>query len=574
MKRLTVLLAALLSAYFLAAAPVSEQRARRVASDFFAGADDWVRLADAPAGCYIFNRRSGGFIIVSADDCALPVLGYSHSGRFTLQGAPDNLRAWADATAKVIRLEAAKGRMPDSRLLSVWEAPSVLSRAGAGSRLINTATWKQGSPFNAYAPTVDGEKSIAGCVPLSMAIIMRHYRWPEKGNGVLPDYSYVSDRGTSVRQSGHALGHTYDWDDMPVNHVPADNRSAAQLVYDCGIAVQASYNPNGTSAYANDAPVKMALHFGYSMSATFEQRSYFSTSAWMAKLRGEIDADHPVLYSAFSEAKYGHVFVVDGYDASSCLHVNWGWGGSCNGYFSLDCFFPYADSPEKEKEYGYYYKHSAAFGLVPDKTGASRPRPVLYMHNSGGMKGLRLVSGTISKGASVKLEFGQCTNRGNYDYSDGAFCVGLVDRNGRLKGFVGDAEGVSLLEPGYGLKIRNYTASLSEEPALGDVLKVFYRSGIDWLPMPYALDDGTVGYLNAGPDIRFIAKEDAYYSGERLKPSVMLGNRSYQRLEWYLDGVLCGDTTPPLTAGRHTLKAVVTYADGSRETILQEIEVL
>ena len=55
MKRAISLLILLAAAFTLDAAPVSEQRARKVASDFFAGADDWERLADAPEGCYVFN---------------------------------------------------------------------------------------------------------------------------------------------------------------------------------------------------------------------------------------------------------------------------------------------------------------------------------------------------------------------------------------------------------------------------------------------------------------------------------------------------------------------------------------
>ena len=407
MKRLILFLSALAAAFSLAAAPVSEQRARKVAADFFAGADDWVRLPDAPAGCYVFNRRSGGFVIVSADDCTLPVLAYSHSGRFTLKDAPDNLRAWAESTSRVIRESAAKGRISDSRLQAVWDRPAVLSRAGEGTaRLINTATWDQHAPFNEYTPVVDGEKSLTGCVALAMAIIMRHYRWPEKGSDVLPGYEFVSEKGTRIYQNGHALGHSYNWADMPLNHVPADNRSVARLVYDCAIAIESAFNASGTSAYANDAPAKMAQYFGYSMSALVEQRSYYTTSSWMARIKAEIDAGRPVLYSAFSEATYGHAFVVDGYDEMSCLHVNWGWKGSCNGYFSIDCFFPYAGDASREAEYGYYFRHAAAFDLIPDKSGSSRPKDMLCMRRSGDMQGLRLVSGTIAKDSPFRLEFG------------------------------------------------------------------------------------------------------------------------------------------------------------------------
>jgi len=572
MKRLLLLLSAFAAAIVLHAAPVSEQRVREVVLAFMPGNADWEHLSEAPEGLHIFNRKGGGFIIISADDCALPVLAYSYGGRFTLRDAPDNLRAWADATSRVIRQVVSAGKNPDSRLLAVWDAPSVLSRAGAGTHLINTATWGQGSPFNYYAPTVDGEKSIAGCVAVSMAIIMRHYGWPKAGSGILPAYTYMTAKGNTRTQSGHALGDNYKWSDMPLNHVPEDNRSVAKLVYDCGVAVQSSFNAGGTSAFPSDAPGMMAAYFSYSLAGLMEQRAYYSTAAWFDRLKAEIDADHPVLYSAYS-SNNGHAFVVDGYDDSSRLHVNWGWKGECNGYFSVDCFFPYSGDPSKEAEYGYYYQHAAAFDLVPDKNGSSRPRTLLCLRRSGDYEGMRLSSGSIGKGTPFTLDFGLCTNRGLTDYQDGALRIGLVDRTGALREFVGDPLGIMTLEPNYGTIVQDYTCRITLEPALGDVLRVFYRVGQDWLPMSYSLDDGTVGFLSAGPDVYFISEEGQYIEGQRWQPEVVYGQRPYLKLQWYLDGVPFEQETPALSSGRHTVKAVLTYADGSKETIVRELEV-
>ena len=572
MKRLIILCLALFEALVLCAAPVSEQRARKVASDFFAGGE-WQRLADAPDGCFVFNRKGGGFIIVSADDCALPVLAYSRTGSFSLSGAPDNLLAWVGATTKVIRQRADASRNTDSRLKAVWESPAALSRAGDGEHFLNTATWNQEAPFNFYTPYVDGEKSVTGCVALSMAIIMRHYSWPKKGSGTLPSYKYKTVKGNDRTQAGHSLGHEYNWADMPINHVPGDNVSAARLVYDCGIAVKSEYNEKATSAVSSDAPAVMAKYFGYARNALMEQRSYYSTSAWMARLLAEIDAGRPVLYAAFSEGEFGHAFVVDGYDDSSRLHVNWGWGGSCNGYFVIDCFFPYGDDKSKEWEYGYYYRHAAAFDLVPDKSGSTSPKTLMCMKRTDNLEGMRLSSGTVVKGSPFMLDFGLCTNRGLYDYSGGALRVGLVNKGGELKEFVGNAEEIPLLEPNYGVRITDYRALISSTPALGDALRVFYLVDGQWLLMPYSLDDGTVGSLPAGPDTYFIKKEGRYYEGQTLTPSLIIGTRSYSSLDWYLDGKRFTGSTSPLTRGMHSLKAVISYDDGTRETIVQEIEV-
>lgn len=572
MKRCLMLFSALAAALVLDAAPVSEQRAREVAHAFMPGGGEWNRLADAPAGLHIFNRKDGGFIIVSADDCALPVLAYSHSGCFTLKDAPENLRAWVDATSRVIRKAEALGWQPDSRALARWDSPSLLSRAGDGSRLINTATWAQVSPFNYYAPTVDGEKSVTGCVAVAMAIIMRHYCWPEAGSGLLPSYSYQTDKGNTRTQSGHSLGAAYDWNDMPLNHVPEDNRSVAQLIYDCGIAVQSSFNKDATGAYPDDAPKAMAEYFSYSQAALLEQRSYYSTAAWLARVKAEIDADRPVLYSA-AAAIGAHAFVVDGYDDASCLHVNWGWKGKCNGYYSIDCFFPQVYEETSEAEFGLYYKHAAVFDLVPDKTGDSRPKTLLRFSRFGDLAGMRITSGEIAKGSPFSIEFGLCTNRGRSDYVNGAICVGLEDKNGQLREFVGEKAEVDCLEPNMGLQYKEYPCRITLEPALGDVLRVFYRVGQEWLPMSGPQDGTMVDFLSAGPDFYFIAEESQYFAGQQLTPALVYGRKSYQKVQWYLDGVPFEQETPALTSGRHTLKAVITYDAGLKETITKELEV-
>lgn len=572
MKRLLMLFSAFALTLVLDAAPVSERRAREVALAFMPGGGEWVTLDDAPEGLHIFNRKGGGFMIVAADDCALPVLAYSHSGSFTLKDAPDNLSAWVDATSRVILKAAALGRQPDSRTLAIWDSPAVLSRSSAGSHLINTATWGQTSPFNYYAPTVDGEKSISGCLSVAMAIIMRHYCWPEAGSGVLPPYSYKTDKGNTRTQSGHALGDPYIWSDMPINHVPEDNRSVAKLIYDCGVAVKSSFNKGATGAFPDDAPGAMAEYFSYSQAALLEQRSYYSTSAWLNRIKAEIDLDRPVLYSA-SASLGAHAFIVDGYDESSCLHVNWGWKGSGNGYFAIDCFFPKVSDETTEAEYGFYYKHAAVFDLLPDKTGDSRPRTLLRLSRHGDLPGMRLTAGEIAKGASFTIEFGLCTNRGVTDYVNGAICVGLEDRNGVFREFVGQKAEVDCLEPNMGLQYKEYPCRITLEPDLGDVLRVYYRVGQEWLPMSCPKDGDMVDFLSAGPDFYFIAGETQYFAGQQLTPALVYGRKSYQKVQWYLDGAAFQQSSPALTQGRHTLKAVISYADGSKETIVKELEV-
>lgn len=46
---------------------------------------------EAPA-IYVFNRSGKGYMILSADDVAAPVIGYSDNGRLDPDNLPENLR--------------------------------------------------------------------------------------------------------------------------------------------------------------------------------------------------------------------------------------------------------------------------------------------------------------------------------------------------------------------------------------------------------------------------------------------------------------------------------------------------
>ncbi|MBO4446920.1 MAG: C10 family peptidase [Bacteroidales bacterium] len=569
MKKLSAIFCLLLSGILAFASPVSREEARRVASAFFA---DGSRLSDcsaAPDGIYVFNRAGGGFVIVSSDDSAIPVLAYSFDGSFTLAGAPDNLGAWAENTSRVLRHQAGKLRRQSSGLQALWDNP-VSVRSKSGEVLIETATWNQKAPFNYYSPDVDGQKSIAGCVPVAMAIIMRHFSWPASGVGSLPSYTYKTDKGNSRTQPGHSLGHSYDWDNMPLHHVPEDNRAVAQLIYDCGIMVQAYYNPKGTSAYTGDAPNAMVAHMSYSKAALMQNRSYFSTSVWFSKVKASLDGGIPLLYSATSSGDYGHAFVVDGYDEDYRLHVNWGWGGECNGWFALDCFFPYTDI-SKEEEYGYYYSHGAVFWLVPDKDASSDYTPYLCLRRHGDRKGILVDRGRVAAGENFELSFGLCTNSGLSNYT-GAVAVALEDANSNFIQLIGEEVAVEDLEPGYGGIITEYEGELPATVGLGCRIRPYYKAGADWVPMFGNSDEAVVSSLPAGPDVYFIETDYAYFSGEKLQLKLCNGSTAYSSVKWYFDGTECpGAVTAPLEKGQHCIKAVITFPDGMVETICQDL---
>ena len=97
---------------FLSAAPVDSITARRVATNFMAGKtasnhrNTEAELAytgrstsnatRSVSDCFYIYNIGEGFVIVSADDRMVPVLGYSTEGRFNIQDIPENMAGFLE----------------------------------------------------------------------------------------------------------------------------------------------------------------------------------------------------------------------------------------------------------------------------------------------------------------------------------------------------------------------------------------------------------------------------------------------------------------------------------------------
>ena len=98
------------------------------------------------------------------------------------------------------------------------------------------------------------------------------------------------------------------------------------------------YSPEGSGAYVF-AQLGAMQDFGYSDDAQDVTRSgwwgtpYYSTEEWEAMVKEELDQRHPILYSATDPAEGGHAFICDGYNAEGLLHFNFGWYGTCDGWY-------------------------------------------------------------------------------------------------------------------------------------------------------------------------------------------------------------------------------------------------
>lgn len=360
-----------LATLFATAAPVDTTTALQVAQNFYnknvMAVDDragTATLACVPnsgfRNCYLFNASTGnGFVIVSADDRALPILGYSETGTLNPAMLPVNFVSWMDVYESEIDWVKENVSLPDEATASQWQ--QLLSntyepeRADRNVAPLLSTTWGQGAPYNAYCPydNTYGEQCVTGCVATAMAQIMKYWEYPYKGTG---SHSYYHNNfGTLSADFGNTI---YSWFDMPNSNPPANNTSIAALMYHCGVSVDMNYSGSleGSGAYSHDISNALINYFGYQSTAMWVQETNYGYYQWIALLKNELDNGRPMEYSGQDLQQGGHSFVCDGYN-NDYFHFNWGWDGSENAYFMLTSLAP--------SSYDFSNNEAATIGIQP-----------------------------------------------------------------------------------------------------------------------------------------------------------------------------------------------------------------
>lgn len=344
MKKLSTLLICMFLVVLAMAKPVSIEKARQAADNYFTQFSGKKSLSilnsfskeyNGITTYHVFNYVGGGFVVVSADDIATPILAQSNEGYIEMIFSNPNTEYWFDLYNKEIaHLVATKA--DNSQSASEWN--QVLNGEMDASILdvgpLLTTIWDQGQWYNYYCPTAaggPGGKCWAGCVATTMGQIMKYYNFPAKG---YLSHSYTHPTyGTQTANFGAT---TYNFASMGNSANSSSYQQIATLLYQAGVSVNMNYAPDGSGAFSEDVPYSMSTYFNYDPSTIgIAYKSDFSASGWKDFLKSELDANRPLYYSGSGTAG-GHAWVCDGYRSSdSKFHMNWGWSGNSNGYYAM-----------------------------------------------------------------------------------------------------------------------------------------------------------------------------------------------------------------------------------------------
>ena len=415
---------------------------------------------------YGFNYGDSGFAIVSGNEQTVSLLGYSDVGSLPsdIKDMPDGLSYMLGVYEEQLKTVTVK-----TRGLSpfYWVGDSV-------DPFLPTK-WNQGSPFNNNCP----DNSPAGCVAVAMAQTMRYYQWPEQGVGNRNDYDFSS--------------YKWDWSNMlpdysTGNYSQDQAKEAATLMRYIGASVDMEYAPGGSGASSLQMMQSLHDYWKYDGGMAYANRDNYSDRQWNSLLYKEIANKRPVLYEGHgkntsnpnvyvtvigSEVGVGHVFILDGYK-EGLFHVNWGWGGYCDGYFMINNLVPDGNTSPTE----FLYNQNAFIGVQPETSEPMKAR--LESDTTWKLSGF-----SAADGRSLKIEgFVRCFSLKSYSGKIGAVITDLETQSQTT--FLNDeitelqfchGEKVSVEIPTEGLPVNHsYIAELVYQPA--------GSSEVEILPVP------------------------------------------------------------------------------------------
>ena len=284
---------------------------------------------------YIFNAGNNGFIILSAEYSVTPVLAFSTEGKFIDDPKQEALQYWLQGYSKQIQYAKT---LSNKTIHPKWDMylNETTEKTGSSNKNVSpliTTKWNQDNGFNYHCPAFPGApadgKCYTGCVATAMAQIMKYYNYPAHGTG---SHSYYHPYYTSISANFDTTN--YNWSVMSTGVSISSREAISTLMYDCGVAVDMDYGPYESGSQTFLVPQAMIDYFNYRLTISYENKSSYEDKNWKQLLFDNLDQHHPILYSG-SGSSGGHAWVCDGYQ-DTMFHFNWGWGGSNNGYFSVD----------------------------------------------------------------------------------------------------------------------------------------------------------------------------------------------------------------------------------------------
>ena len=214
-----------------------------------------------------------------------------------------------------------------------------------GEGLIRTR-WTQNSPFNGMCPRdpQTNSSSYAGCPAIAMGQIINYLRTTQDtrfddGDDYYHNYYgrnyYIDDDWESMGFPSFPTLNEYldQVDEVFAQGEDATGDLAAAVVFACGTACTQVYTSSGSGTFYVEQAYEAYKRFGFDDCVLIKEPTDEMHALLIDNLRNGYPA-HLAVESPDGQA--GHNVVVDGYrESDGKYHMNFGYGGSIDGWYSI-----------------------------------------------------------------------------------------------------------------------------------------------------------------------------------------------------------------------------------------------
>ena len=378
MKRIISLIILCTACIGMMANPVSLEEARSKAAKFLASSRtarvknlQMLEKSLSPvetdfSHLYVFdNGQDGGFVVVSADDRTESVLAYSEGGSYA--DVPKNGGMHEILTGLNSQVSDASKDFFSSR-----NDTEIQEQDREPVYPLISTTWNGYDPYYYFCPMDPntGNRTLVGCVAITLAQIMKYYEYPKKTTISIP--AYTTSSGIQMPKLAPT---TFEYDKMLDYYTPDDNdvnnyteeqlAAVQKILKYAGSAVKMEYSSEGSASTFDVALI--AKYFGYRNDATLLHAAQFPRATWEEMIYNELAAGRPVPYSAGAVLQQNHSFIIDGYDGRGYFHANTADYGYYAGLFycKLHVINEYETGVYPVESSGYNCYQSAIFNFQP-----------------------------------------------------------------------------------------------------------------------------------------------------------------------------------------------------------------
>ena len=386
--------------------------------------------ADAEPCVYVFTHN-GGFVLIAASYSAHTVLGYGTSV-WNSNDLPEGLQALLEHYGREQHNIYAPVSARMQRVLTPV-APLL------------TSQWSQRAPYYDLCPLYEGQHCLSGCVATSLGQIMRLHESPSYFDTVPLAWNLMLDSYADA-------------------YTPEQGLAVARLMYALGIVSQMNYGTTASSAFSTTALFGLTQQMGYDRHITLLPKDYCTTDSALHFIHSELTAGRPLLIDAKTTEGKGHAYVCDGIDQDGLVHINWGWGGSGDGYFALSAMN------------GYTCSVSVFGGIQPDRNGEyDYTMSATDWHITSRMR--------IAKSTNVQIHLDTVTNQSICPLTGNIMWLIYPDSPSAQVAYLATGLGINALQPLYYYPYINLSCNMSTIPAGHYVLRMGYGVNKQYAPL-------------------------------------------------------------------------------------------